>query len=401
MMKTSDNRALAISQKMFERLLFAYPKKHREEYGAAMTQLFRDQSRDQSRDAWNESRNFGLAKLWLRVLPDLVKTSILEQLANLQRKKTMTEKIASLSRPARSPLSVFFTVFTIVFLLVLIVSVVITFILPETYSSTARIKVESDPVPPVTASDSKVFFSDPYFVQTTFEIMQSQVVLSDVIARLDLNAKWGKKYNAGEKLKTDETMAILKGDMMLTPVRNTKLIAITVYSDDPKEAAQIANAIADAYRDYRIQSAHSSAELDLARSQREFQNNETQVEQLRAEVNSLGQQLKVGSEISANPSPQEQSYWDKKQYLDGLLETHKTLYAKIEAAKIDAQIPKTSMVQITDPAEPGFRPVKPNKPLNIFIGTVAGGFLGLIAGAASALLSAKLGNRGRKNIATA
>lgn len=395
----SNHRALAFSQKVFERLLFAYPQTHRDEYGAAMAQLFRDQSRD----AWNESRNFGLAKLWLRVLPDLVKTSILEQVANLQRKKSMTDKIANLSRPARSPLSVFFTVFTIVFLLVLIASVAITFTLPESYASTARIKVEPDnDISGVNNSPAASPMAyDPYFIETTFEIMQSEIVLSNVVASLDLNTKWGKKYNAGEKLKTEETMTILKGDMMLTPVRNTKLIAITVYSDDPKEAAQIANAIADSYKDYCVQSAVSMAKVRLNRLQQEFQNNEIQVKQLRAEVSSLGQQLKVGSEISANPSPREQSYWDKKQYLDGLLETHKTLYAKIEAAKVDVQIPKTSMVQITDPAEPGFRPVKPNKPLNIFCGAVAGGFLGLVIGAAAALLSAKLGNRGRKNIAAA
>jgi uncharacterized protein involved in exopolysaccharide biosynthesis len=59
------------------------------------------------------------------------------------------------------------------------------------------------------------------------------------------------------------------------------------------------------------------------------------------------------------------------------------------------------MVQTTDLAQPGRAPVKPNKPLNIFCGTMAGGFLGLVIGAAAALLSAKLGNRGRKNIATA
>jgi uncharacterized protein involved in exopolysaccharide biosynthesis len=395
MSKILNNRPLAISEKVFECLLFAYPKRHRNEYGSAMAQLFRDQCRD----AWNESRGLGLMKLWLRVLPDLAKTSLVERISNFNPKKSMSEKIAALSRPARSPLFTFFVVFTTVFLLVLIVSGTITFILPESYASTARVEVEPDANDFSSVPGSQITPTgfDPYFIQTTFEIMQSQVVLDKVIAALDLNAKWGKKYNAGEKLRTNETMAILKGNMMLTPVRNTKLIAITVYSDDANEAAQIANAIADSYKDYRVQSAVSLAKVSLNRSQQEFQNNEVQVKQLRAEVSSLGQQLKVGNEISANPSAQEQSYWDKKEYLDGLLEAHKTLYAKIEAEKVDAQIPKTSMVQLADKAEPSFRPVRPNKPLNIFCGAVAGGFLGLLIGVASALVSAKVGNRGRKN----
>ena len=64
-------------------------------------------------------------------------------------------------------------------------------------------------------------------------------------------------------------------------------------------------------------------------------------------------------------------------------------------------MPKPVLVQITDRAEPGRAPVKPNKTLNIFFGAVAGGFLGLLAGAASALVSLKFGNRGRKNAAAA
>ena len=42
----ADAKALLSSQKIYEHLLAAYPKAHREEYGAAMSQLFRDQCRD-------------------------------------------------------------------------------------------------------------------------------------------------------------------------------------------------------------------------------------------------------------------------------------------------------------------------------------------------------------------
>jgi len=89
-------------------------------------------------------------------------------------------------------------------------------------------------------------------MQTTFEIMKSQMVLSNVIASMNLNEAWGKKYYNGETLKTTETMEILKGRMGLAPVRNTKMITITVYSDDKKEAADLANNIAQAYQNYRV-----------------------------------------------------------------------------------------------------------------------------------------------------
>ena len=114
MNSNSPNRTLAISQTIFKRLLFAYPKAHRDAYGADMAQLFRDQSRD----AWQESRHWGLAKLWLHVLPDLARTSFLEQLSNLNPRKTMANKIDSLFR-VPSPTAAFFSVAIAVFLLIL------------------------------------------------------------------------------------------------------------------------------------------------------------------------------------------------------------------------------------------------------------------------------------------
>jgi capsular polysaccharide biosynthesis protein len=396
---TPPNRMLTISQAIFKRLLFLYPQAHRNAYGADMAQLFRDQSRD----AWQESRHWGLAKLWLRVLPDLARTSLAERLSNLNPRKTMSDKIAGLFR-VPSPLATFFTAAAVVFVLTLGTSIVITFLLPESYSSTTRIEVEQygkdvngmDGSP--TAGMSGF---DPYFIQTTFEIMQSQVVLSNVIATLDLNNKWGKKFNNGETLKTSETMLILKNSMLLTPVRNTKLIAITIYSDDPKEAAQIANAEAESYRDYR---ERTRAELVLQGSvvlREQYQQEEDQFRQIRIKVNSLGEQLKAGNQIPDNPTPQEQIYWDEKRELDQMLEMHKLLFSKIDAERVHPAITQYSMVQIVDLAQPGRAPVKPNKPVNILIGIVGGGLLGLIIGtiAMSISLQFRKGN-GRNLIPT-
>jgi len=387
MAKNFNNRALAVSQKIYARLLRAYPPAHREEYGPAMAQLFRDQFRD----AWNESQSWGVARLWLLVLPDLVKTSITERLAALNERKSMFDKMTALIQPRTA----FLKVFVVVFLLILCASVAITFLLPEIYASTARIQVEPDEA----VRGASPY--DPYFIQTTFEVMNSQLVLEPVVDKLKLNAMWGKKYNNGTPLKTSNTLEILQKRITLTPVRNTKLVSITVYSDDKKEAAQIANAIAESYKDYRVKTAAALAATSLAKLQQQWRQNEKQIEQARTEVNSLHQQLKIGSEISDNPSPQEQSYWDKKQYLDGLLETHKALYSKIKTEEIDAQIPKTTMVEVIDRAEPGKAPVKPNKTVNITFGIVAGIILASIAGGISVFIALQFRKKIGKTAATA
>ncbi|MEI9962813.1 MAG: Wzz/FepE/Etk N-terminal domain-containing protein [Limisphaerales bacterium] len=147
------------------------------------------------------------------------------------------------------------TVIIAVFLLVAITATVVTFILPESYASTTRIRIEpnSSDIQEIGGSQGGGYSGfDPYFIQTEFEIIQDQVVLGKVIEALNLNVEWGKKYAGGEAFKTSETMEFLKRRMALSPVRNTKLIEITVYSDDKNEAARLANAIADAYQNYRL-----------------------------------------------------------------------------------------------------------------------------------------------------
>src|SRR5437764_5390229 len=117
------------------------------------------------------------------------------------------------------------TVILAVFLLVVITATLVTFILPESFSSMARIKVERDRSDIADFSGQPTVGSyDPYFIQTEFEVIQSEVILGKVIDSLNLNEKWGKKYNAGQKFTTTATMGVRKRQMDLRPARNTSLI---------------------------------------------------------------------------------------------------------------------------------------------------------------------------------
>jgi len=394
MAKNFNNRWLMVSQKVYGWLLRAYPPTHREEYGLAMAQLFRDQCRD----AWNESQGWGVAKLWLRVLPDLVKTSFVERLAALSKRKSMSDNMALLIQPRTA----FFKVFTAVFLIVLITSVAITFILPESYASTARIKVENDA--PSTSYDP---YYDPYFIQPQFEIMESQTVLKPVIDKLNLNVEWGKKYNGGKPLETTNTLTCLKSRIILTPVGNTKLVSITVFSEDKNEAAQIANAIAKSYKDYCVKYRATLITNGLGELQTQFKQEEETIAVLQTSLEQLRKELIISDRDphALAPStailPQEQPYWDKKRELVKLIEFHKLLLAKIEAEKIDEQIPSTSMAQITDRAEPGRAPVRPNKTLNIIVGIVVGIVSASALGAIAVFVSYRINKRKQKLNATA
>ena len=188
------------------------------------------------------------------------------------------------------------TVIISVFLLIAITATVVTFILPSSYSSTARIEINPDvnDIQPMGGGQAYAGVGyDPYFIQTEFEKMQSEKVLGRVIETLDLNNKWGAKYNGGQPLKTEDTMQLLKQRMNLSPERNTKLIDITIYSEDKAEAANLANGIATAYQDYRLDLRNTNTMNGISVLMSEFQAEEDRIQQTNAAVDKLRQDLKI------------------------------------------------------------------------------------------------------------
>ena len=65
-------------------------------------------------------------------------------------------------------------------------------------------------------------FSMTLVNDTEFQLIQSEIVLGDVVKALDLNKEWAKKYGM-DSLKTTETIAMLKGRMDLPAIPQTGL----------------------------------------------------------------------------------------------------------------------------------------------------------------------------------
>ncbi|HEX3797085.1 MAG TPA: von Willebrand factor type A domain-containing protein [Verrucomicrobiae bacterium] len=92
---------------------------------------------------------------------------------------------------------------------------------------------------------------DPHFVQSEVETIQSKAVLDKVIEKLDLKKVWADK--GGAPLTESEARARLKKSLDVRPEKNSSLVDIGVKSDNPVEAANIANALAVAVRDFKTE----------------------------------------------------------------------------------------------------------------------------------------------------
>ena len=204
--------------------------------------------------------------------------------------------------------------------------------MPESYASTAQIRIEPDIVSDISGVGGNVTYApyDPYFIQTEFEVIQDHVVLGKVIEALNLNEEWGKRYFGGETLKTSEAMEFLKRRMSLNPVRNTKLIGITVYSEDKNEAARLANAIAEAYRDYRLDIRKQQTLGGIKVLEDQFQTEEQQIQTVQSNVDILRKELKINDNDPNATSPsstltQEQLHDYNNRQIEG-----ETIHMKLE-----------------------------------------------------------------------
>ncbi|MBI3418132.1 MAG: hypothetical protein HY043_22820 [Verrucomicrobia bacterium] len=221
---------MKISTAVYGGLIRAYPKAFREKYGSEMAQVFREQCRD----AATSAGGFGLTKLWLRVLLDLVKSCSSEYIAALGGNMNMFKQ-ALLGRLWLAPM--------LALLVVGGVSAgVSAFLLPKLYQSSARIVVEK---PTQTTVDPADF--DPFWLQTQFEIIRSPAVLNEVIDNLSLSQRWAALFGLKEPLGREETLRWLRNQLEIRQTRNTTLIEIRVSDQNSKEAAEIANEIAAVY----------------------------------------------------------------------------------------------------------------------------------------------------------
>ena len=186
------------------------------------------------------------------------------------------------------------TVILAVFLLVVITATLVTFVLPKHYLSVAKIEVDR-PAADIAEfngrSPSGVY--DPYFIQSEFESIKSEAILTNVVARWDLNKKWGIKYNNGERLKTSDTLDFLRARLDLRPVRNTMYIEIGVVTDKPDDAAELANSVAEAYQAHRLEKIRKQSEGGIRALEERFESQKKEVAKATEELGQLREKLGV------------------------------------------------------------------------------------------------------------
>jgi uncharacterized protein involved in exopolysaccharide biosynthesis len=114
---------------------------------------------------------------------------------------------------------------------------------PASYWAAARLKLDFGAE--TSNGSSGRSRTDPYAIPTEMEIIQSSPVLSSALKALDATAK--KDLGAAR-----ETIDELKGRLQARWVPSTTLVDILARGDTAEHAARLGNAVAEAYRRFRV-----------------------------------------------------------------------------------------------------------------------------------------------------
>jgi succinoglycan biosynthesis transport protein ExoP len=193
----------------------------------------------------------------------------------------------------------FWVIFTIFLLTVLSGAYVTEEVLPKIYEASTQIQIKPRGIVDVSTLDRTDTESplDSTNFQAEFEIMQSPKVLLPVITNLGLDKKWASTvfHSNAEKITSLEALGYLSGILHIDYKRGTNLVTIAVSSEDPKEAAQIANAVATSYKAMRDDEENQRTSLgadsiraDIAQQEKIVEDRRNAVDRLRDEAAKKG-----------------------------------------------------------------------------------------------------------------
>jgi len=177
-------------------------------------------------------------------------------------------------------------------LLVMLTGAFVTSLLPERFMATCRIKVQQDsPTVQSFGGMQNMPSYNPYFLLTEMEVLQSALILGEVVDNAQLTRVWGGRLKGGAELPREVAVEWLKRRVRIQQQRNTSNIDITVVADEPGEAARLANLIAETYLNQRLSSnlnevrrAISSLNQILDEKAREVEEAEDELERVREEL---------------------------------------------------------------------------------------------------------------------
>ncbi len=178
-------------------------------------------------------------------------------------------------------------------LLTIVTGTAYTLMMPKKFTATTQLEVREDAmdVDPFYERQASRIGYNPFFLMTQEKIMKSRPVLTEVIRNLNLQKLWGMELNEDKSPVTPElALQILSRSLRVEQDRDTTLMNVSATSEDPKRAAEIANEVANVYRDRRLFAKRREIQHAIDAMSNEVRKQQERVEEAEAELERIRQE---------------------------------------------------------------------------------------------------------------
>jgi succinoglycan biosynthesis transport protein ExoP len=180
----------------------------------------------------------------------------------------MEEKEIHLREYLRVILKRRYTVYTF-FIIVFVVVLIGTLSSTPVYQASTKVLIERVEPYNLTMMNPYVMPYEPEFYETQYQLIKSTSLTQKVVKMLSLENTYqsyfpGQNISATpEKSKADILADIISAGIVVTPVKNSKIVTVSFLSTNPEFAALVANSLAKAYIEEILEMRMSSARYSI------------------------------------------------------------------------------------------------------------------------------------------
>ena len=255
--------------------------------------------------------------------------------------------------------ALFFRVFAMVLFFVMITASVITFILPETFAGKSIVHFD----------EKHITESLEHFLIPERDIFRSEHFRNLLVDNL-LAKNWSRKPDYTPPLSRADFSKLVENSFKAKATSDSPTIEIDAFASTPQDAAELANAIAETYRLYRLETEKELRTETIRAYEEHLRDTEEKIENCRKKL----------AERDPVETDGQLEYSKLKRSLEELERYSEIINYKLEKAQTEETFSTRQEHFIVKPAVPNLNPVRPNKTLNLGIGLVLGTLAGTLAG---------------------
>lgn len=265
----------------------------------------------------------------------------------------------------------------------LVAAVLVNLLMRPAYKATALMMINKEDAGKIDATPYGSFASEEDYYRTQYQLLQSRSLLSKVYTKM--------KLGQVEEFANPNGLKKLEKSLDVAPITRSRLVNVSATAYDPTLAADIVNTLTDTFVADNVSNRvfmgqdviaalesteRSSAEQELLNSMPQVVNSDF-IKTLKQQASKLAaDRARLLAKYTTN-HPDVISVQNQLDAVNGQINTETRRLVQSIKIELSGQFSGNN-IRVIDPAVTPEKPVRPRKLMNLAIGLLGGGLLGLM-----------------------